>query len=168
MQADFERDLTTRIRTRRLITGCLALTFFAMLILCVVLWETTKEVIVHNYGYSIVPSWTEIKHNNAYFFPIALGLIGVIVSVSFLIVDFAMCGYRTIHKDFHCITIYRGMLRNRVYVDGEEKAQKRHFHASNVIEAWLPNGVRVTVSFSRATWYMAHISFSDDTASREV
>ena len=69
MQADFERDLTTRIRTRRLITGCLALTFLAMLILCVVLWETTKEVIVHNYGYSIVPSWTEVKHNSSYIFP---------------------------------------------------------------------------------------------------
>ena len=168
MQADFERDLATKIRIRRLITSCLALTFLAMLILCVILWETTKEVIVHNAGYSLLPLWTEVKHNNAYIFPIILMLLGTIVSGIILVVDLLMGGYRTIHKDQHYITLYRGLRYNMVYVDGEEKGRKPHFRTSNVIEVWLPNKVRVTVSFSRATWYMAHVSFSDDTASREV
>ena len=168
MQADFERDLATRIRIRRLITSCLALTFLAMLILCVILWETTKEVIIHNSPYSILPLWTEVKHNNNYIFPMISMFLGTIVSSIILIVDLLMGGFRTVYKDQHCITLYRGIRYNMVYVNGEEKGRKRHFHTSNVIEVWLPNGVRVTVSFSRATWYMAHISFSDDTASREV
>lgn len=168
MQADFERDLATKIRIRRLITSCLTLTFLAMLLLCVILWETTKEVIVHNSAYSILPPWTEVKYDHSYIFPSIMMLLGTVLSATFLIVDFLLCGYRTIHKDQHCITIYRGLQCNIVYVDGEEKGRKGPWHTSNVIEVWLPNGIRVTVSFSRATWYMAHVSFSDDTASREV
>ena len=168
MQADFERELSAKIRNRRLVTSCLALTFLALFSLCLILRETTKEVIVHEYGYSIIPSWTEVNYNNAYIFPIVLGLMGTILSGIFLTVDFSMCGYRTIHKAGHDITIYRGMNHNAVYVDGQEKGRIGPFDMSHVIEVWLPNRVRVTVSFSRALWYMAHVSFSDDTASREV
>ena len=168
MQADFERELAAKIQTRRLIISCLALTCLALLILCVILRETTKEVIVHNYGYSIIPPWTEVNYNDGYIVPIVLMLIGTVFTGIFLIVDFSMCGYRTIHKDLHCITLYRGIGRNIVYVDGQEKGRLDPFSASNVVEVWLPNRVRVTVSFSRAIWYMAHVSFSDDTASREV
>lgn len=168
MQADFERELSAKIRNRRLVTGCLALTFLALLILCLILRETTKEVIVHEYGYSIIPSWTEVNYNNAYIFPIVLGLMGATLSGIFLTVDFFMCGYRTIHKDGHDITVCRGMTHNTVYVDGQEKGRLGPFDMSHVVEVWLPNRVRVTVSFSRVIWYLAHISFSDDTASREV
>ena len=168
MQADFERELSAKIRNRRLVTSCLALTFLALFILCLILRETTKEVIVHEYGYSIIPSWTEVNYNNAYIFPIVLGLMGTTLSGIFLTVDFSMCGYRTIHKAGHDITIYRGINHNAVYVDGQEKGRTGPFDMSHVVEVWLPNRVRVTVSFSRALWYMAHVSFSDDTASREV
>ena len=167
MQADFERELSAKIRTRRVITGCVALIFLAMFILFLSLRESTKEVIVHSAGF-IIPSWTEVRYNDAYIFPIVLGLIVAMMSGIFLIMDFAMCGYRTIHKDPHCITLYRGMSCNIVYVDGQEKGRMGPFAVSNVVEVWLPNRIRVTVSFSRAIWYMAHVSFSDDTASREV
>lgn len=167
MQADFERELSAKIRTRRLITGCLALIFLALFILFASLRESTKEVVVHEAGF-IIPSWTEINYNNGYLFPIAVGIMGAVFSGIFLIMDFAMCGFRTIRKDGHDITIYRGMNRSIVYVDGQEKGRIGPFDMSHVVEVWLPNRVRVTVSFSRAIWYMAHVSFSDDTASREV
>ena len=167
MQADFERELSAKIRTRRLITGCLVLIFLAMFILFVSLRESTKQVIVHEAGF-IIPSWTEVNYNNGYIFPIVLGIMGTILSGIFLIMDFAMCGFRNIHKDGHDITICRGMTHNTVYVDGQEKGRLGPFAISNVVEVWLSNRVRVTVSFSRVIWYMAHVSFSDDTASREV
>lgn len=167
MQADFERELSAKTRTRRVITGCVVLIFLAMFILFLSLRESTKEVIVHNASF-ILPSWTEVRYNNAYMIPIVLGLIGGLFSGIFLITDFAMCGYRTVHKDGHDITICRTMTHNAVYIDGQEKGRMGPFTHSNVVEVWLPNRVRVTVSFSRAMWYMAHVSFSDDTASREV
>ena len=167
MQADFERELSTKIRTRRLITGCLALTFLALFILCLILRESTKTVTVHTASF-ILPSWTEVRYNNAYMIPIVLGLLGTMFAGICLIADFSFCGYRTLHKDGHDITICRALTHNAVYVDGQEKERMGPFAHSNVVEVWLPNRVRVTVSFSRTVWYMAHVSFSDDTASREV
>ena len=168
MQADFERELSAKIGTRRLIIGCLALTFFALFILCMILREASKEVITLNYGLSFLPTRTEIRYNEAYVIPIVLGLLGTALAGSFLIADFSLCGYRTLHKDGHDITIFRGMTHNSVYIDGQERGRIGPLDMSHVVEVWLPNRVRVTVSFSRAVWYMAHVSFSDDTASREV
>ena len=168
MQADFERELSAKIRTRRLITGCFTLVFLALLILCLILRESTKELITHYSGISLLPPRTEVRYNEAYLIPIILGLLGGLIAGIFLVTDFAMCGYRTIHKDGHDITVCRSINHNYVYVDGQEKGRIGPFDMSHVVEVWLPNRVRVTVSFSRAVWYMAHVSFSDDTASREV
>lgn len=167
MQADFERSLSNRIITRRLITGCLALVFLALFILFFFLREASRTVIVHGTGFSMI-SWTEVKYEDSYIPFIIISLIGGVISIIFLIVDLIMCGHKTIRKDQHCITLYRGISHNAVYVDGQEKGRMGPFSHSNVVEVWLPNRVRVTVSFSRSIWYMAHVSFSDDTASREV
>lgn len=167
MQADFERSLSNRIITRRLITGCLALVFLALFILFFFLREASRTVIVHGTGFSMI-SWTEVKYEDSYIPFIIISLIGGVISSIFLIVDLIMCGHKTIRKDQHCITLYRGISHNAVYVDGQEKGRMGPFSHSNVVEVWLPNRVRVTVSFSRSIWYMAHVSFSDDTASREV
>ena len=167
MQADLERSLSNRIITRRLITGCLALVFLALFILFFFLREASRTVIVHGTGFSMI-SWTEVKYEDSYIPFIIISLIGGVISIIFLIVDLIMCGHKTIRKDQHCITLYRGISHNAVYVDGQEKGRMGPFSHSNVVEVWLPNRVRVTVSFSRSIWYMAHVSFSDDTASREV
>ena len=167
MQADFERSLSNRIITRRLITGCLALVFLALFILFFFLREASRTVIVHGTGFSMI-SWTEVKYEDSYIPFIIISLIGGVISSIFLIVDLIMCGHKTIRKDQHCITLYRGISHNAVYVDGQEKGRMGPFSHSNVVEVWLPNRVRVTVSFSKLVWYIAHVSFSDDTASREV
>ena len=167
MQADFERSLSNRIITRRLITGCLALVFLALFILFFFLREASRTVIVHGTGFSMI-SWTEVKYEDSYIPFIIISLIGGVISIIFLIVDLIMCGHKTIRKDQHCITLYRGISHNAVYVDGQEKGRMGPFSHSNVVEVWLPNRVRVTVSFSKLVWYIAHVSFSDDTASREV
>lgn len=167
MQADFERELSKKIRVRRLTACIVCLLFFTLFIASWIMLEATKETIVHG-GPAPIPAWTSQHYNGAYIIPIVLGLIGAMMSGIFLIMDFAMCGHRTVHKDLHCITLYRGMCSNIVYVDGQEKGRIAPFSHTNVVEVWLPNRIRATVSFSRSMMYMAHVSFSDDTASREV
>lgn len=167
MQADFERSLSNKIIIRRLITGCLALVFLALFFLFFCLREASRTVVAHGTSFSLV-SWTEVKYNDSYIPLIVIAMIGVMLSVIFLTMDMIFCGYKTVRKDLHCITLFRGMCGNIVYVDGQEKGRITPFSHANVVEVWLPNDVRVTICFSRAIWYMAHVSFSDDTASREV
>ena len=167
MQADFERELSKKIFARRLITGCLALVFLALFLLFFFLREASKTVTVHDAGYSTL-SWTKIQYDNSYIPFIVISFFGCLISTIALIVDLMMCGYKTICKDQHCITLYRGMARHIVYVDGQEKGRVGPFSLSNVVEVWLPNRVQVTVSVSRTIWYIAHVSFSDNTASIEV
>ncbi len=167
MQADFERELSSKIRTRRLIIGCLALVFLALFMAGWILLETTQELIVYG-GPPPIPSWEHVEYNYGYIAPIALGLLGIVYCGIMLLTDFVMCGHKTIRKDLHYITLYRGIGHNIVYVDGQEKGRIGPFSHTNVAEVWLPNRIRVTVSFSRTISYMAHVSFSDDTASREV
>jgi hypothetical protein len=124
-------------------------------------------VVVHGSGFSLV-SWTEVTYEYSYIPLIVISLIGTALTTITLILNLLLCGHKTIRKDQHCITIFRGMTSSIVYVDGQEKGRMGPFSHSNVVEVWLSNGVRVTISFSRAIWYMAHVSFSDDTASREV
>ena len=167
MQADFERELSQKIRIRRLIIGCLALVFFTMFITCWILMEATKEINIYG-GPAPIPTWERVEYNEAYLPLIIISMIVAILCGIIVLTDFAMSGFRTVRKDMHCVTICRGLCNNIVYVDGQEKGRIGPFSHTHVVEAWMSNGVRVTVSFSRALWYMAHVSFSDDTASREV
>ena len=167
MQADFERELSKRIRTRRLIIGCLALIFLALFMTGWIMLEATKDVIIRG-GPAPIPTWEHVDYNEAYIPLIVLSMAAAVCCGVVLLVDFVMCGHRTIRKDLHCITLYRGLGCNIVYVDGQEKGRIGPFSHTHVVETWLPNRIRVTVSFSRVFSYIAHVSFSDDTASREV
>ena len=167
MQAEFERMLSNKILTRRLITSCLALVCLSCFILFYTLWENSKTVTVHGSGFSML-SWTEVRYEDSYIPFIVIGCIGVVLAIVTLLVDLSLCRHKTIRKEQHCITLYRGMLRSIVFIDGEEKGRTALFTRNPVVEVRLPNQVRSTVSFSRSIRYIAHVSFSDDTASREV
>ena len=166
-QAEFEKQLAAGIRRRRWIEGGLTLAFFAMFILCQCLREVTKQVILHE-GAWFIPDWEEVNYNEAYLPFIIIGIMGTIYAGLVLVMDALSCGYRTIEKDLHYITICRGMLRTTVYVNGKEVGRTEPFSHCDVAEFRLTSRVKVTVSFSRTIWRMAHISFSDDTASVEV
>ena len=168
MQAEFERELSKKIRTRRLTQCIICLLCLTLFIACWIMLEATKETITHG-SPAPIPSWTSERYTNTgYIFPLVIGLVGCILCASMLLTDFMMCGFQTIRKDMQLITIYRSMLHNVVYVDGKEMGRIGPFMHTNVVEVWLQNRVKVTVCFSRSISYMAHVSFSDDTASREV
>lgn len=165
-QAEFEKELSCRQTKRRWLLGGLTLLFFAMFILFWILLEATKEVTVH--GGTYFPAWESVRYNHTFIYLLIFGLCGVFFCGISLIMDFLICGYKTIQKDQQYITVYRGMLHNFVYVDGKEKGRIGPFSVSHVVEVWLQSKVKVTVSFSRTIWLIAHISFSDHTPSMEV
>jgi len=152
---------------RRLIQGALVLGFFMLFIVFYTIRESSKEVIIHE-GYLFIPSWEEVNYNNIYAPFIVLGLLGAMGSGCFLLSDCLFCRHKTVEKDSHFITIHRTMLHNIVYINGKEVDRLGPFFISHVVETKLSNHVKVTVSFSRSVWYLAHISFSDDTPSVEI
>lgn len=162
-----EKQLSRRILKRRIIAGAVAVLFLALFIVCYCLREASKEVIVHE-GYLFIPSWEEVKYNNQYIPWIVIGIYGTVMAGIWLLCDIVSCKFRTVEKDQHYITLYRGMVHSVVYIDAEEKGRLGAFSRAKVVEAKLPNNVKITVSFSRNIFYIAHISFSDDTRSIEL
>lgn len=166
-QSEFEKQLSKADTKRRLIEGALTLVFFVIFIVSWSLREATKEVIVHE-GYLFIPSWEEVNYDPIYLPFILLGVLGAIGVGCFLLSDCLFCRYETVEKDSHYITIHRTLLHNIVYIDGKEVDRLGPFFISHVVETKLPGNVKVTVSFSRTVWSLAHISFSDDTPSVEI
>ncbi len=164
---EFEKQLRKKDRYRRLIEGVLTGVLLAVGILFWYLRESTKEVILHE-GFYFIPGWEEVNYNDNYVPFILLGFLGAFCIGVFWLIDLMMCRFATIQKDLHQITIYRGMLHEIVYVDGAEKGRIEPFSFTNVAEVRLANNVKVTVSFQRGIFHIAHVSFSDDTPSIEV
>lgn len=167
MQKEFEKQLSQKIFKRRIIEGTISILLLVIGLVFLGLREASKEVIIHD-GYLIIPAWEEINYNNAYLLPALVCILGAVWIGCFLLADLLCCRYRTVQKDLHHITIYRGMLHSLVYVNGTKKGQLEPFSGSQVVEVWLPNRIRITVSFNRTLFHLAHISFSDNTTSIEV
>lgn len=166
-QAEFEKQLSKTDMKRRLIEGSLTLGFFVLFIISWAFRETTKEVIVHE-GYLFIPSWEEVNYNPVCLPFILLGALGAMASGCFLLSDCLFCKFATVEKDSHYITIHRTLLCNIVYINGKEVDRLGPFFITHVVETRLPGNVKVTVSFSRTVWCLAHVSFSDDTPSVEI
>ena len=168
-QQEFENQLTKHIFKRRLITGLIWGAFLLLTATFGILREVTKVVIHPEQHEGWISDFTQIiQYNENYAILMVLSILASIVPGSCLLVDFLQGSYRTIQKDLYHITVYRGMLHNILYVDGQEMARTKPFSHSHTVEAHLPNGVRITVSFGRTIFLLAHISYSDNTPSIEV
>ena len=168
---ELEEKLTKTIRTRRIILGGAAVLLFALFVASWALWDAsevvTQDPIIFD-GIVVHPGFKHVTHEDGYITPLIIGLIGACSAGSFLLSDFLFCRFQTVTKDGQDVTVYRGMLHNIVYVDGKEQGRIGPIMLTNVVEVWLPDGTRATVSFSRTWLYMAHVSFSDHTTSVEI
>ena len=99
---------------------------------------------------------------------VCVGMCGGALAVGLLIGDFLACRYKTVYKGEQYLTVYRGLLFIVVYVDGVEKGRSIPMRECMIVEVWLANRVRATVHFTTSILNIAHISFSDDTATMEV
>ncbi len=161
-----EKELKKRLIIERVIECVIVVLFLTLGISCYALREASREVITHQIGSY---TYETVSYNDDYIFGIALGLGGGIGLAAVPILDFILCGFKTVtHKEGY-ITIFRSMGRSSVYVNGEEKGRLGFFGWEiPTVEIWLPNKVKVIVTFSRGWMSMAQITFSDNTPSIEV
>jgi len=127
--------------------------------------EATKEVVVHGEG---IFSYEIVTYNDYYIIGVLIGFLTATVMGCFLFSDFMFCRFQTTGANTHYITVYRGMNKCSVYVNGEEKGNIGIFSYTNVVDTTLPNGTKISVAFNRSVFFIAHISFSDHTPSIDL
>lgn len=153
-----ENELSQYLKKRKILSVILFVVFLMVGIVFSAIREATKEVTVYSLGCF---SSKTVTYNEDYFIGILLGFMAATVVGCFLFVDFAFCRFRTVEVNGHWITVYRGMNRCSVYIDGEEKDRIGMFSLTGVMDTSLPDGTKISVAFSKSAFLMAHVSFSD-------
>lgn len=164
-----EKELRKQITKRRIIQALVFLGFLAIGILFWALREASKEVIVHGEEFlDGIFAWESVKYNENYVVGMIIGFVGASMAMVFLLTDMIFCRFDTAEANGHYITAYRGMTKNVVYVNGEEKERMGMFSFAYVLETKLPDGVKISVTFCRGAFLLAHITFSDNNPSVDL
>ncbi len=169
-QADLERYLTRTRRKWRIIKFVIAVLAAALAIGFLHLWEQSAKIVYHEpLPYQTgSDGWESVEYNAAYPFFFVICVVISALSVFYLIYDLISCRFRTVIKGDQYLTVYRGNLFIIVYVDGAEKGRSILLRRYMLVEVWLANRTRATVHFTASPSNLAHISFSDHTATIEV
>ena len=164
-----ENDLRRQRAKIRIIQ---ALVFFGFLAIGIVFWalrEASKEVIVHGEEFlDGIFAWDTVEYNENYVIGMVIGFVGASMTAVFLLTDMIFCRFDSTEANGHYITAYRGMTKNIVYVNGEEKDRVGMFSFTYVLETKLPDGVKISVTFARGAFLLAHITFSDNNPSVDL
>ena len=104
------------------------------------------------------------KNNRAYLPLIYLCAIGFAVSLSLTLRAFCLCRVRSFQTNGQVVTVHRGIIYNNVYIDGTLRGRVFPMAHYNLVEVWLTNRVRASIYFTRSLLNLAHITFSDDSA----
>lgn len=161
----FEKRLSNHATKRRVITAALMIVF---LVIGIVFWslrEASREVIVHGEGWF---SYETVTYNNDYAVEIVIGFVTAMLIGCFLFTDLLCCRFRSVEANGHYVTVYKGMIKCSVYINGEEKDAIGIGSFTNVIDTKLPDGTKISVAFSRGAFMIAHISFSDNNPSVDL
>ncbi|MBQ2826130.1 MAG: hypothetical protein IJF13_02805 [Clostridia bacterium] len=153
-----ENELSKYLLRRRIISAILFGVFLVTGIVFASIREATKEVVVHGEGFF---SYETVTYNEYYAIGIVIGFLTATVIGCILFVDLIFCRFQTTVANTHYITVYRGMNKCSVYINGEEKDSIGMLSFTNVVDTKLPDGTKISVAFSRSAFVIAHISFSD-------
>lgn len=159
---ELEKNLRKNLIIRRVIMAALIVVFATIAIVFHSLREASREVTVHGSG---IFTYETVTYNNDYVFGVVIGVWGAVMTPVILLLDLAFSRFATAEVNGNYITVYRGMFRCIVYLNGDEA--DRLFH-ERVIELRLPDGVKATVAFYRGALSLAHISFSDNNPSVDL
>ena len=164
-----ENDLRKQRTKTRIIQALVFLAFLAIGIVTWALREASKEVIVHGEEFlDGIFSWESVKYNENYVIGMIIGFVGASMAAVIFLTDLIFCRFGTTEANGHYITAHRGMTNNIVYVNGEEKDRVGMFSFTYVLETKLPDGVKISVTFCRGAFLLAHISFSDNNPSVDL
>ena len=136
---ELEKKLKKRVRIQRLVKAVLSVVFFAITMIFYVLYENSK--VVEDIGLELI-SYQEITYNTNYLFGVMVGLLGLIPSAWFLLMDFLITKIVSVKVGHDVITFYRGAFGSTLYINGEQKDSKRY---ARYLEGILSDGTHVTV-----------------------
>jgi len=164
-----ENTLKKHLIKKRIIQALVFFGFLAIGILFLALREASKEVIVHGDEFlNGAFAWETVEYNENYVVGMIIGFVGASMAMVLLLSDVIFCRFDTAEANGHYITVYRGMTKNIVYVNGEEKDRVGMFGFTYVLETKLPDGVKIGVTFARGAFLLAHITFSDNNPSVDL
>lgn len=146
---ELEKELTAKIRKRRLIEGGVTAFLLALGILFAVLYENSK---VYEEGF--LGALGVVESNMALYWLMAGFFMAAALGAIVLFVDFMHSHFRTVEYHGGYITFYRGMFKCYLYFNGELKGSSAGYY----LEAKLPAGTKVTVSIGR---WSARMTFSN-------
>ena len=161
---ELERYLSRQNLKRRLIMAMIAATLLTLGFICNHLREASRTMV----PYEQFPEIQHAVYNNSYIPWIIAGTTAGICACFVLLLDIILCKFKTVQIGEQYLTLYRGLLFCIIYVDCVEKGRTIPFANANIVDVWLANRVRATVCFRRTLLQIAHISFSNHTASIEV
>lgn len=160
-----EKELSRYLLKRRIISAILFGIFLIIGIAFSIMREVTKEVVVYGEGFF---SYETVTYNEYYIIGILIGFLTATVIGCILFSDLMFCRFRTTEANTHYITVYKGMNKCSVYINGEEKDNIGMLSFTNVVDTKLPDGTKISVAFSRSAFMIAHISFSDNNPSIDI
>jgi hypothetical protein len=166
-QAIFEKQLSKRIRIRRLALTAVTLVLLTVNIVCFCLLKNSGQLVATGKSF-IIAIQDEAISSVCQVFILIFAFVGALLVLSVLLIDLLSSRFKTVYHGPHFITIYRGPLVRSIFVDGVETDRLGFFSFTNVIQTRLPDKVRITVTFSPNIFWLAHISFSDQSTSLEV
>lgn len=147
-----EQQLTRKMRSTRLICAGIGIPVLAASLAGAFLLDSRAEPAILPLYFVLIIVGT------------VLGTLACILAISHC----TYCRYKTAYNGKQHITAYRGLFYNIVYVDGAEKGRALPLRACNFVEVWIQDRVKVTVHFTYSIFNLAHLHFSDDTASIEL
>ncbi len=153
---ELEKELTARMRKRRMIEGGLTLIFIVIGIVFSVLYEQSK-VVEEIKGEGILAglfTYQSVTYNENLTWGIVLGFVGAVFPASALLADCLFSKFETVEVFGAYITLYRGIWQNYLYENGECIASGAGYY----LEAALSDRTKVTVSFGK---WSAHMTFSN-------
>ena len=153
-----EASLSKKLLKRRILAGALFLVFLSVGITFAALREASREVVVIGEGFF---SYEMVTYRENYAIGIIIGFLTATPIGCYLLTDLLYCRFQTTVANGHSITVYRGVLSCRVYMDGKEADRVGFGSVSSVVDTCLPDGTKISVAFSRSVWTIAHVSFSD-------
>ena len=153
---ELEKELTAKIRKRRLIEGGITLLFIVIGIVFCVLYEQSRvvETIKGEGILAGLMNYQSVTYNENLKLGIAFGFAGAFIPASFLLGDFLYSKFETVEVCGTYITLYRSMNKNYLYENGECIASGAGYY----LETKLSDKIRVTVSFGK---WSAHMTFSN-------
>ena len=136
---ELENKLKKRVRIQRIVKAVLSVVFFAITMIFYMLYENSK--VVEDIGLELIP-YQEITYNTDYLFGVMIGLLGLIPSAWFLLMDFLITKIVSVKVGHDVITLYRGAFGSTLYINGAQKDSKGY---ARYLEGILSDGTRVTV-----------------------